>query len=181
MVANLRPVKDPETFVRAAAQVVRTHANVQFCIAGSGEMQGALERLASELDLEGRFQLAGPVGDVPAFLGSLDVAALCSRSEGMSNAILEYMAAGRPIVATAVGANAQLIEDGHTGLLVRPGDASELAGAIRRLLEAPGWAAQLGAAARQRCQDKYSREHSVHRFEDFFLTLAGRSRAGAWS
>jgi L-malate glycosyltransferase len=115
---------------------------------------------------------------VPAFLGSLDVAVLCSRSEGMSNAILEYMAAGRPIVATLVGANSQLIENEQTGLLVPPGDPSRLAGAICRLLRDPGWAAQLGAAARRRCQENYSRERSVRRFEDFFLALASRAGGG---
>src|SRR5207244_3660743 len=108
MVANLRSVKNPELFVRAAADVSRAHPEATFRIAGEGELRPRLEGLIKELGLEDRFALPGSVADVPAFLAHLDVAVLCSRSEGMSNALLEYMAAGRAIVATAVGGNAEL-------------------------------------------------------------------------
>jgi glycosyltransferase involved in cell wall biosynthesis len=179
MVANLRPVKDPETFLRAAAQVAGTHPEVHFSIAGEGQLRPALEQLARELRVEERFHLPGPVADVPHFLAALDLAVLCSTSEGMSNAILEYMAAGRPIVATAVGANSQLIENRGTGLLVPPGDPAQLARAISELLDDPDRAALLGAAARRRCQEHYSRQRSVRRFEDFFLKLADKQRSAS--
>lgn len=171
MVANLRPVKDVELLVRAAAEVVVRHPDVTFTIAGEGELRPTLERLIKELGLIDRFFLPGSIQDIPAFLASLDIAVLCSRSEGMSNAVLEYMAAGKPTVATAVGANVQLIENGVNGLLVPPGDKAKLAGALDRMLSDPWGAAQMAAAARRCVQEHYSREAMVRRFENFYREL----------
>jgi glycosyltransferase involved in cell wall biosynthesis len=171
VVANLRSVKGLDVFVRAAAEVSARHPRATFHVAGEGDQRPALERLAAELGLGGRFFLPGSVKDVPAFLAGLDVAVLCSRSEGMSNAVLEYMAAGKAVVATTVGANPRLIEDGVHGLLVPPGDGKQLAAAISRLLADGKLAARLGAAARTRVQERYSREAMVRRFEDFFEEL----------
>ena len=89
----------------------------------------------------------GPLADIPAFLGRLDVAVLPSRAEGMSNALLEYMAAGRPIVATAVGAAPDVIADGVHGLLVPPDDVPALAAALGRLLDDRELALRSGQAA----------------------------------
>jgi glycosyltransferase involved in cell wall biosynthesis len=111
------------------------------------------------------------VADVPSFLAGLDVAVLPSRAEGMSNAVLEYMAAGRPIVATAVGATPELLADGEHGLLVPPGDPAALAAAIGKLLRQPELARRLGAAARRRARERYSREAMVRRFEAFYASL----------
>jgi glycosyltransferase involved in cell wall biosynthesis/acetyltransferase-like isoleucine patch superfamily enzyme len=169
--ANLRPVKGLEVFVRAAAAVGASHPDISFAVAGEGPQRRDLERLAGELGLGGRLTLAGSVADVPAFLGRLGVAVLPSLSEGMSNALLEYMAAGRPVVATAVGGSVHLIEDGVHGLLVPPGDPGALAGAVRRLLDDPALAARLGAAARRRVEERYSRPAMVRRFEDFYQGL----------
>src|SRR5262249_15067841 len=158
VVANLRPIKDLGLFVRAAAEVGSWHPTATFHVAGEGEQRGKLEQLATDLGLGPRLGLPGSVKDIPTFLCGLDVAVLCSRSEGMSNALLEYMAAGRPIVATAVGANVQLIDHGVNGLLVPPGDAAALAAAIRQLLSDRVLANRLGGAARRRVQEHYSRE-----------------------
>ena len=172
IVANLRPVKGLEVFVRAAALVQATHPRVLFQVAGEGDLRASLERQAAEQGLGGRFLLPGAVADIPGFLGELDVAVLCSHAEGMSNALLEYMAAGRPIVATAVGAAPELIEDGVQGLLVPPGDAGRLASAIGRLLHEPSQARRLGEAARQRALKHHSRAAMVRRFENFYESLA---------
>ena len=124
--------------------------------------------------LADRFHLLGSVADVPAFLGGLDVAVLPSRSEGMSNAILEYMAAGRAIVATAVGAAPELIDEDVHGLLVPPNDAAKLAEAIDRLLKNPALAQRMGEAARRRARERYSREAMVERFTDFYERLCAK-------
>jgi glycosyltransferase involved in cell wall biosynthesis len=171
MVGNLRPIKQPELLVRAAARVCAAHPDVTFQIAGEGEQRPALERLVRELGLEGRFLLPGATADVPCFLAELEVAVLCSRSEGMPNAVLEYMAAGRPIVATAVGGTVELLHDEVTGLLVPHGDAISLANAIDRLLRDRALATRLGEAARRRALERYSREAMVRRFEDFYQSL----------
>jgi glycosyltransferase involved in cell wall biosynthesis len=144
---------------------------VVYEVAGEGELRQELERQARELGLQGRFVLRGRVDDVPAFLSQLHVAVLCSHAEGMSNALLEYMAAGRAVVATAVGAARDLIVDGVHGLLVPPGDAMAMAGAIGRLLRQPELAVRLGQAARARANQRYTRAAMVRRFEDFYDEL----------
>ncbi len=176
--ANLRPVKGLDVLLDAATRLSGEYADLVFQVAGEGEMRGPLEETARERGLGGRFQLLGLVSDVPAFLGGLDVAVLCSRSEGMSNALLEYMAAGRAIVATAVGAAPDLIEDGVHGLLVPPGDAGRLADAIATLMRRPELARRLGEAARRRARDRCGREAMVERFTDFYERLGSQKRFG---
>jgi glycosyltransferase involved in cell wall biosynthesis len=171
VVANLRPVKGLDVFVRAAALVGARHPRAVFEVAGEGEMRAALEQQAAAEGLAGRFNLPGNVADVPGFLGGLDLAVLCSHAEGMSNALLEYMAAGRPIVATAVGAARELIDDGVHGLLVPPDDAERLAEAIGRLLDDRALARRMAEAALRRALEQYSREAMVRRFEDFYESL----------
>jgi glycosyltransferase involved in cell wall biosynthesis len=179
-VANLRPVKGIDVLARAAARVVAAHPHVRFRVAGQGEQRPALERLVAELGLGGRFELAGPVADVPAFLAGVDVAVLPSHAEGMSNALLEYMAAGRAVVATDVGANGQLLRGGELGELVPPGDAAALAAAVGRLVSDPAEALRLGAAARRHVCEHYSRDAMRRRFEAFYEELcARRTRAAA--
>ncbi len=174
-VANLRPVKGLDVFVNAAARLASTHPRAVFEVAGEGEQRAALERQISESGLDGRFALRGSVADVPGFLAGLRMAVLPSHSEGMSNALLEYMAAGRAVVATAVGAAPDLIVDGVHGLLVPPGDAGALAGALDHLLREPALAARLGQAARARALQRYGREAMVRRFEAFYMGLVARN------
>jgi glycosyltransferase involved in cell wall biosynthesis len=171
IVANLRPVKGLTEFISAAARVSGRYPRAMFAVAGEGELRAELERQAVAAGLAGRFELPGCVADVPRFLAGLDVVVLCSHAEGMSNALLEYMAAGRPIVATAVGATPDLVADGVHGLLVPPRDAPRLADAIEHLLDDRELAQRLGAAARRRALEHYSREAMVRRFEEFYLAL----------
>ena len=174
-VANLRPVKGIDVLLRAAALLVPSRPHIQFTVAGEGDDRAALENLATALGIAKQCQLVGSTADVPRFLGQLDVAVLPSRAEGMSNALLEYMAAGRPIVATAVGATAELIEQGVHGLLVPPGDDAALAAAIAHLLSDRALAARLGAAARRRATERFSRAAMVRRFEAFYGGLVRRA------
>ena len=171
VVANLRPVKGIASLVEAAALLRTEHPHVTFHVAGDGEARAALEARIAALNLTDRFFLAGTVRDVPAFLATLDVAVLPSLAEGMSNAVLEYMAAGRPIVATAVGGTLQQIADGVHGLLVPPGRPALLAAGIGRLLRDAATAARLGAAARQRARERYGRDVMVQSFEAFYRRL----------
>jgi glycosyltransferase involved in cell wall biosynthesis len=174
-VANLRPVKGLDVLVRAAAWLSHKHPQVTFRVAGEGEQRGELEAAVRAAGLAGRFELPGATADVPGFLAGLDVAVLPSRAEGMSNALLEYMAAGRPVVATAVGATPDVVVDGEHGLLVPPGDEAALAAALARLLGEPGLAGRLAAAARRRACERYSREAMVRRFEDYYVSLAAEA------
>lgn len=133
MVGNLRQVKGPDLFIRAAQLVLEKHPDTEFEIAGGGDPT-PYQALIHELGVGENVKLLGPIIDVPAFLATLDVAVLPSRAEGLSNALLEYMAAGRPIVATDVGGNGELIHNATSGMLTAPGDDISLAVKIVRLL-----------------------------------------------
>jgi glycosyltransferase involved in cell wall biosynthesis len=171
VVANLRPVKGLDTFIRAASVLASLRSDVTFHVAGEGPLRADLSRLATECGLQNRFVFEGAIADVPSFLAGLDVAVLPSRSEGMSNALLEYMAAEKPIVATAIDGNRQLIDDEIHGLLVAPDDVGQLVASTSRLLDDTVLAEQLGRAARLRVEDRFSREVMVRRFEDFYERL----------
>jgi L-malate glycosyltransferase len=170
-VANLRPVKNVDGLIRAAARMCDQFPQLQFEVAGEGEQRPQLERLIAEHGLEGRFSLLGSLDDIPAFLGRLDIAVLCSHSEGMSNALLEYMASGRAIVATDVGANGQLINSGIHGLIVPPNDEPVLQSAIAELVNRPESATAMGKAARERVEAEFSRRAMVRRFDEFYEGL----------
>jgi L-malate glycosyltransferase len=173
-VANLRPVKNVDGLMRAARLVIERHPNAIFEVAGDGEQRPALERLHAELNLGNRFVFRGSVADVPAFLGACDAAVLPSHSEGMSNALLESMAAGRAIVATDVGANAKLVRHGVEGLIATDSRPESIAGAIVELLNDPIAARRMAAAARDRAMSEFSRAAMVGRFEAFYDGLARR-------
>jgi glycosyltransferase involved in cell wall biosynthesis len=177
MVANLRSVKSPETFVAAAAHVAQSRPDAQFVIAGEGPLRSALLEAAASLGIASQFRLLGAVHDVPALLSTLDVAVLCSDSEGLSNAVLEYMAAGLPIVCTSVGGNLELIDHGRSGLLVPPRDARALGAAILRLLANPLEAAELGASARRDASERFAWPMILEQHMALYERLAGRSVA----
>lgn len=178
MVANLRPVKGVDLLARAAAIVARSHPHAAFHVAGEGPQRPDLERLIDGLGLGGRFVLRGKVDDIAGFLAEQDIAVLSSRAEGMPNAVLEYMAAGRPIVAAAVGGVPALIEDGASGLLVPPEEPEPLARAIVRLLDEPRLGALLGRNARARARENHGRRAVTRRFESFFLRACIRRPTG---
>ena len=139
-----------------------------------GVTRPELERLIAAHRLGDSFHLCGSVDDVPGFLARQDIAVLCSHSEGMSNALLEYMASGRAIVATDVGANRLLVRDREHGLIVPPKDDSALSTAIAWLAQNPAAAREMGAAARKRVEAEYSRTAMVRRFEDFYESIRDR-------
>jgi glycosyltransferase involved in cell wall biosynthesis len=172
-VANLRPVKNIDGLMRAAKAALEKFPRLVFEVAGDGEQRADLAALHAELGLGERFVLRGSVADVPNFLRRVDVAVLPSHSEGMSNALLEYMAAGRAVIATDVGANARLLDGGKCGLVVPPNDPAAVVDAIGELLQNPLRAAGYGSAARRRVDVEFSRDAMRKRFEAYYRDLVG--------
>jgi L-malate glycosyltransferase len=168
-VANLRPVKNIDGLLRAASLVTQKQPKVRFRIAGDGEERAKLLQLRDSLALGNSVEFVGSVADVPAFLGSVDVAVLPSHSEGMSNAVLEYMAAGRAIVATDVGANRQLLAG--CGSIVPPGSGTVLADAILELVTQKSLAQQYANTAQSRVEEQFSRAAMARRFEAYYRGL----------
>ncbi|HEU5253641.1 MAG TPA: glycosyltransferase [Solirubrobacterales bacterium] len=142
-----------------------------FLFAGEGPERAKLEARAGELGIDDRVRFLGRREDVPQLLAACDVFALPSLYEGSSLAVLEAMAAGTPIVSSAIGGTDELIEDGRSGLLVAPGDAKALAAALRRLLADPALREGLAARARQRVDSGLRREQNAQRIEATYREL----------
>jgi glycosyltransferase involved in cell wall biosynthesis len=121
--------------------------------------------------------LLGERDDVPAVLTGFDIFVLSSIAEGMSNAILEAMATGLPVVATRVGGNPELVADGSSGFLVEPGSPAALADALRRYLGDPGLLARHGRAARELAQAEFSLDRMVGEYGQLYGRLLARRRS----
>lgn len=176
-VANLRPEKAHDVLLRAAAQLAPSHPQLRFVIAGGGPREAELRALSSSLGLDGCVEFLGHVEDVPALLAQADAFVLPSRSEAFPNAAMEAMAAGLPVVASAVGGLLDLIEPGRNGLLVEAGDAGALAGAIASLARDRALATRLGSTAREDVVQRYSFDRMVRAFEDLYLSHLGFAAA----
>jgi glycosyltransferase involved in cell wall biosynthesis len=151
-VARLDRQKGHRHLVEAAAAV----PDAVFVLAGEGEERAALEGQVRALGLVDRFRFLGHRADVPDLLAACDVLILPSLFEGLPLSVLEAMAAGKPVVATAVGGTDEAVVHGETGLLVPPADPAALAAAIRAILTDPAMAERLGMAGRARVQREFS-------------------------
>jgi glycosyltransferase involved in cell wall biosynthesis len=181
-VANLRAEKSHETLIDAAALLAPAFPDLRFQFVGAGPRRDALEALVRARGLERRVTFLGHRDDVATLLADADIFALPSRSEAFPNGAIEAMAAGLPVVASAVGGLLDLIEDGRTGVLVRPGDAPHLAEALRTLVTDRRRAARIGDEARTHVAQRYSFERMVRAFEDLYLAgLPARALSGARS
>ena len=155
-VGSLKAIKDPVTLLEAFARLVAGGAADRLVLIGAGPLLAPLRDRARALGCADRLLLTGARVEPEALLGAFDVFALASRTEGFSNALVEAMAAGLPVVATRVGGNVEAVLAGETGELVAPGDAGEMAVALAALLGDPARAARLGTAARLRVARHYS-------------------------
>jgi L-malate glycosyltransferase len=158
VIGNLWPVKGHRTLVEAVARLPSELHHVRFLCAGEGPEREYLAGRIAKLGLTGRVLLLGHRLDVPGILNRASAACLCSSAEGLSNALMEAMAARLPIVATRVGGNPELVHDGDNGLLVPAGDSDALAGALRTLLSAPAEAREMGLRGRRRVESDLTME-----------------------
>lgn len=172
--------KDHATLVAAFARLrARSDARLELRFAGDGDTLESVRRLANELGLdEGACTFLGmiPAARVPAFLSGLDLYVHPTHGETMCTAVMQAMAAGLPVVASDVSGVRELIRDGETGILVRPGDVTDLATAMEGLIADPRRREELGRAAAKAAANDFSHEVMFARY-DAFLTELGRSRA----
>lgn len=171
-VANLREDKGHLCLVEAARRVVEAVPSARFLLVGREDREAAPVRAKiTELGLDGHVVLAGARRDIPAILQATRVVAHPGEQEGLSNAILEAMAAGIPVVASRAGGNPETVEDGKTGLLVPPGDPDAFASAILELLRDPARAEALGRAGRERVRNRFSLAGMVTGVEESYIEL----------
>jgi glycosyltransferase involved in cell wall biosynthesis len=170
--ARLDEQKGHPTLFEAATRL----PDAIFALAGEGPERAALEALAAERGIADRVRFLGHRTDIPQLLAACDVFALPSLYEGSSLAVLEAMAARRPVVSSAIGGTDELIDDGETGLLVPPGDAGALAEALGRLLSEPELRESLAARGRERVVRDFTREAMGSRVTAIYEELLGDGR-----
>jgi glycosyltransferase involved in cell wall biosynthesis len=167
-IGNLRAVKGHDVLIDAAPLVLRHFPDATFRIVGGGPLLDGLRARAKDRGVDGSLTFAGHRDDVAAQLAASDIFVLASRSESLPNAVVEAMAAGLPVIASAVGGVREILDDGRTGLLVAPDDAAALADRICRLMAAPAVAQSLGNAARAEVAARYSFPVMVAAFEGVY-------------
>jgi glycosyltransferase involved in cell wall biosynthesis len=170
-VGHLSPVKGHVDLLQAAAALVRSGAPLRVMLVGEGPLRSSLHEQAASLGIASRVIFTGVQENVPRLLAAMDVFALPSHTEGMSNALLEAMAMARPVVATDVDGNADVVEDGVTGRLVAPRAPEALARVLDDLLARPALARELGGAARRQVASRYSLPLMVSRYEQLYEHL----------
>lgn len=173
IVANLRPVKDHATLLGAVHVLKPRWPAMRVVLVGDGDSRRDLERLAAALDIRDQVVFAGSRPSLPNVNHLFDIAVLCSKREGLPNSVLEAMAAGVPVVATDVGAVADAVINGETGLIVAPGDPAALATALDTLLSDPPRARGFGESGRRRAQADYSPAAALDALEKVYANLLG--------
>lgn len=166
-----------QELLEAAAIVTQAEPSAKLVVVGDGPLRSSLEAQAQHLGLNGGVRFLGAVPEAARLLPHFDVFVLSSVWEGMSNSLLEAMAAGRPVVATRVGGNPEVVVDGETGLLVPPKNARALADAVLRLLRDRDLARRFGEAARRRVESQFTLEQMIRRMEDLYDDLLARKCA----
>jgi glycosyltransferase involved in cell wall biosynthesis len=178
LVGNMNSdVKGHPYLIEAAREIVRDFPAAQFVLVGDGPKRTEYETQVAALGLCENFVFMGRRTDVPEILACCEVAVLPSLAEGLPNAVLEYLAAGLPVVATGLGGNVEVIQNGVNGLLIPPKDPQALAAALTRLLEDEKFRRNLGASGRRHVAENFSFVRLVREVDNLYTGLlqsAGR-------
>ena len=169
MVGNFSEKKDQPTLIRAARSVLERNNDVTFLFIGAGDL---LEQCRDLAGGEERIRFLGRREDVEAIVNAFDIGVLSTFTEGISNSVMEYMALGKPVIASIGGGTGELVIDQKTGYLVPTGDANVLADRILYLLSHPGEARSMGMAGRKRIESEFSLETMTSRFVAMYRRCA---------
>ena len=179
-IGRLQPVKNQvllaHAFVRALADAPSLRSRLRLVIVGNGPLRDEIVTILQRAGVADLAWLPGARGDVANVLRMLDVFVLPSLAEGISNTILEAMATGLPVIATDVGGNAELVDAGRTGVLVRSGDVEALARALVHYASSPDDARRAGLAARTRVEQRFGLDTMVAQYDAVYERLLGQSR-----
>jgi len=176
IVANLRPVKRHADLLHAFARVRARMSRAHLIVVGSGELKHELWSLANALQIQPFVHFIGSSPDVVPIIKNCAVCVLCSDSEGLSNAIIEYLGCGRPVVCTDTGGNPELVQDGVNGFLVPVGDVSALANRIVCLLGDDRLSESMSAHAVTTFAGRFTVERMVAQHEQLYAFLLGEDR-----
>ncbi|MCA9402047.1 MAG: glycosyltransferase family 4 protein, partial [Candidatus Omnitrophica bacterium] len=171
-VANFKEVKGHKYLLEAFQALVAKQYPLKLVLIGEDEFQGKFQQWTKGQGLDRRVLFLGKREDVRRLLQAADICVLPSLSEGMSNAVLEYMDASKPVVATAVGGNPETIEDGVTGYLVPPQDVTALTNALEKLIRDENLRLVMGQRGRKRAEELFSMDVMMARYHDLFERLS---------
>ncbi|ADL08269.1 glycosyltransferase family 4 protein [Thermosediminibacter oceani] len=178
-ISRLIPDKGVDVFLKACAILVERLSNdgieVVFYIAGNGPLERELKNLVSNLRLEGRVNFLGFCRDIYRIMQNSDMLVLSSRSEGLSLSLLEAMAMGKPVIATDVGGNPEIIRHGVTGMLVPPDNPRALAEAMEYVIKNPGDAEKMARTACRTVMERYTHEHMIEAVQNLLISLVNQS------
>ena len=168
VVARFTKQKGHIYLIEAASQIVNKFPNTKFLFVGDGPLRKDLETKINELGLNSKFILLGFRNDVRELLQVFDIFVLPSLWEGLPNVLLEAMACGKPIVATAVDGTPEAVVDGNNGLIVPPKNPDKLADALMHLLQNEQEARKMGKRGRKRVENFYSIEKQMNNFQELY-------------
>lgn len=172
VIANLAARKGHRDILNAAEAILRQIPETCFAFIGRDEgMQRELERMAKSAGIRDSIIFAGQQSNIPEWLSIIDIVVSASLEEGMSNALLEGMAAGKPLVATRIAGTPEIVIDGITGLLIPPGEPDALAEAILQMLRNRNLREKMGSAGHQRARELFQIERFVTNTEAFYRAL----------
>jgi glycosyltransferase involved in cell wall biosynthesis len=166
----LLPIKGPEYLLKAMAHIWPDHPDVSLVMVGKGELDVDLRSQALKMNANGRIRFLGWREDIHEIMPLFDLLVLPSLNEGMGRVLVEAMAAGKPVVASEVGGIPDLVKHGETGYLVRPADEKALANGIRKILNDPERAKQMGQRGKEYCR-QFSLEAMIEKLDDLYADL----------
>ena len=179
MVAAFADRKDYETYILGALQTLETLDDITFFAIGDGPNRSSVETMIPK-GKHSKFRVTGNIDQVEAVVNTFDVGVLTTNSkihgEGISNALMEYMALGKPVVATKGGGTDELVIDGTTGYVIEPGDPAALALQLHSLLTKPSIAGLMGMAARTGIQENFSLKKMTNSYMELYAQLLSSGR-----
>ncbi|MFC2061052.1 glycosyltransferase [Elusimicrobiota bacterium] len=172
IIAAVRPVKGHKYFIEAAAEVLKEKPGACFLIVGwyeeSNEYFKELKTLIEKLNIGKNIIFTGGYPDISKIMSIIDISVIASDNEGFSNAVIEAMASGKPVIATNTGGTPEAVIDGKTGILVPPADPGAVAAALIKLLSDKGRIEKMAIEARKCAQEKFSMEGMIQKIEDLY-------------
>jgi glycosyltransferase involved in cell wall biosynthesis len=173
MVANFIMAKDQNTLIEAGQEILKKRKDIHFLFIGDGPFRNKVEETVKP-ELKGYFKFLGKRKEVEELLAPVDIGILLSKeghAEGLSNTIMEYMAMAKPVIATRVGGNPELVKDNETGFLIPHQDRDALVHRIQQLLEDPGLRAEMGTKGHDRIKQSFSMKQMVSNYREIYQNL----------
>lgn len=173
MVASFSPLKDYGTYIKAAQQVLNKNSDIIFLCVGAGD--DSTYRKLVKPEFNNRIKFLGPQQNVESIINICNIGVLATYTEGIANSIMEFMALGKPVVATDGGGTGELINDDETGFLVKPKSPEELASKIEYLLDNDEIASNMGEEGKERIRKEFSMEEMINSFVGLYKTIKDSS------